>query len=116
MSRERAQRRAEREREAAIRAAARAAEEERRERRAARRRAVRRFTTDRLPRPVPVGRDTGTLAHRRRVRTSLLLVALLLLNVLVWVVRDDWRARLGALVVSLLVAPVLAAMLAPRRR
>ncbi|MGZ4494571.1 MAG: hypothetical protein ACXVWU_07730 [Nocardioides sp.] len=117
MSKERALRRAEREREAAIKAAARAAEAERRERRDARRRAVRRATTDRLPRPVPVGRDTGSLAHRRRVRTSLLLIALLLVNVGVWVVRPDWRARLGALVVTLLVAPVLAALLAtPRRR
>ena len=116
MRKERALRRAEREREAAIKAAARAAEAERRERREARRRAVRRLTTDRLPRPVPVGRDTGTLAHRRRIRTSLLLTFLLLVNVLVWVVRPDWRARLGALVVSVLAAPVLAALLAPRRR
>ena len=116
MSKERALRRAGRERETAIRAAARAAEQERRERRAARGRALRRYTTDRLPRPVPVGRDTGALAHRRRVRTTLLVVLLLLINVFVWVVRDDWGARLGALVVSLLVAPVLATLVAPRRR
>lgn len=116
MSRERARRRAEREREAALKAAARAAEAERRERRQARLRAVRRVTTDRLPRPVPVGRDTGALAHRRRVRTSLLLVFLLALNVLVWVVRPDWSARLGVLVVSVLAAPVLALFVSPRRR
>ncbi|MGN6132277.1 MAG: hypothetical protein ACTHOK_18215 [Nocardioidaceae bacterium] len=116
MSKERARRRAEREREAATRAAARAAQAERRERRLARRRALQRATTGRLPRATPVGRPTGTLAHRRRVRTSLLLGALLVLNVVVWVARPDWRARLLALVVSVLVAPVLGALLAPRRR
>ncbi len=116
MSKERARRRAEREREAAMRTAARAAEAERRERRAARLRAVRRATTDRLPRLTPAGRPTGVLAHRRRVRTSLLLGLLAALNVLVWVVRPDWRSRLLALVVTVLVAPVLVALLVPRRR
>ncbi len=115
MSKERARRRAEREREAAIKAAARAAEAERRERRAARRRAVRRATTGRLPNLAPAGRPTGHLAHRRRVHTSLVLAVLVTLNVVVWVVRPDWRARLLALVVSVLVAPVLVALLVPRR-
>jgi len=45
-----------------------------------------------------------------------MLVALLLaVNVLVWVVRPDWEARLAALVVSILAAPVLATLLLPRR-
>ncbi len=116
MSKQRAQRRAEREREAAIKAAARAAQAERRERREARRRAVRRLTTDRLPRPTAVGRPTGDLARRRRVQTSLLLALLVAVNVLVWIVRPDWRARLAAFVVTVLVAPVLTALLVPRRR
>ena len=115
MSKERAQRRAAREHEAALKAAARAAEAERQERRAARAGAVRRHTTDRLPRLRPVGRDTGTLARRRRVRRGLLTTVLLALNILVWVVRPDWEARLAAAVVSVLAFPVLAVLLLPRR-
>lgn len=116
MSKERAQRRAVREHEAALRAAARAAEQERRERRQARAAAVRRATTDRLPRVTRTRRPTGTLARRRRVRTSLLLGLLVALNVVVWVVRPDWAARLAALVVSVLAAPVLVTLLPSRRR
>lgn len=116
MSKERAQRRAAREHEAALKAAARAAEAERRERRAARAKAVRRATTDRLPGFRPVGRDTGILARRRRIQRGLLVALLLALNVLVWIVRPDWEARLAALIVSVLAAPVLATLLLPRRR
>jgi Flp pilus assembly protein TadB len=116
MSNERARRRAAREHEAALKAAARAAEQERRERRAARGRAVRRLTTDRLPRVTRTKRATGTLAHRRRVETSLVLALLVALNVLVWVVSSDWAARLAAFVVSVLAAPVLVTLLVPRRR
>ena len=96
-------------------AAARAAEAERREGRVSRRRAVRRATTGRLPRLTPVGRPTGTLAHRRRVQTSLLLALLAGVNVLVWIVRPDWAARLGILVLTVLAAPVLSALLVRRR-
>jgi hypothetical protein len=116
MSKERAQRRAERDRESAIKAAARAAEAERRERRAARTRTLRRMTTDRLPGLSPVGRDTGVLARRRRVQRGLLVALLLALNVLVWIVRPDWEARLAAAVVSVLTFPVLAVLLLPSRR
>jgi Flp pilus assembly protein TadB len=116
MSKERARRRAAREHEAAIKAAARAAQQERRERREARSRAVRRVTTDRLPRPTRTGRPTGTLARRRRVETSLVLALLVALNVLVWVLTPDWAGRLGALVVSVLAAPVLVTLLVPPRR
>ena len=116
MSKERARRRAVREHEAALRSAARAAEQERLERRRARATAVRRATTDRLPRVTRTRRPTGTLARRRRIRTSLLLALLVALNVLVWVLRPDWAARLAALVVSVLAAPVLVTLLAPRRR
>ncbi len=115
MSKARAQRRAEREHEAALRAAARAAEAERRERRAARAKALRRVTTDRLPRLTPVGKDTGTRARRRRIQRGMLIALLIAVNILVWVVRPDWEARLAALVVSVLSFPVLAVMLLPRR-
>ncbi len=114
MSKERAQRRAAREHEAGLRRAARAAEQERRERKAARRRAVRAATTDRV-RLTPVGRPTGTLARRRRTQTAMLVALLVGLNVVVWVVRPDWEARLGALVVSVLAFPVLRLLLFPRR-
>ena len=114
MSKERARRRAEREREAAIRTAARAAEQERRERQAARRRAVRAATTDRL-RPRAVGRDTGPLARRRRAHTTWTVVLLLVVVIVVWVFRDDWAARLGALLVAVLAFPVVRLLLFGRR-
>ena len=114
MSKERAQRRAAREHESAIRTAARASEQERRERQAARKRAVRAATTDRM-RFTAVGRDTGALARKRRMRNTMLLVVLVCLNLLVWVVRPDWEARLGALVVSVLAFPVLRLLLFSRR-
>ncbi|MEO5710685.1 MAG: hypothetical protein ABIQ59_12780 [Nocardioidaceae bacterium] len=116
MSKERARRRAEREHEAALKASARAAEQERRERRVARAEAVRRVTTDRMPRRVRTGRPTGTLARRRRVETSLVLALLAAVNLLVWILTTGWAERLAALVVSLLAAPVLVALLVPRRR
>jgi hypothetical protein len=39
----------------------------------------------------------------------------LALNVVVWIVRDDGAARVLAVMVSLLVAPVVHTMLHPRR-
>jgi hypothetical protein len=105
MSKERARRREEREREAALRAAARADEEARRERREARKRAL----TQRLP--ARGGRPTGILAERRRKQTGITIALLVAINVLVWIFFGDWATRAGALVVSLLVAPVLHLML-----
>jgi Flp pilus assembly protein TadB len=102
VSKERARRRAEREREAAIRAAARAAQAARRERQQARRRALRNLT----PSWTSQGTHTGVLARRARVRAGLVLAGVVAVNVLVWVVRADWPARLAALVVTALVAPV----------
>jgi Flp pilus assembly protein TadB len=101
VSKERAQRRAEREREAAVLAAAKAAEAERRERREARRQAVR----SRLPRKRPG--QSGVLAERRRTQTRLLVVAVIVLNVLVWLSTGDWAVRIGALALSLLVGPLV---------
>ena len=100
MSKERAQRRAEREREAAVKAAARARESERRARAMARRRTL----TGWLPRPHVM---PGALAARRRREVAATIAVLVALNLLVWIVRPDWQARLAALVVSVLVAPIL---------
>jgi Flp pilus assembly protein TadB len=114
MSKERARRRAAREHEAGLRRAARAAEQERRARRAARGKAIRAVTTDRV-RLTPVGRPTGTLARRRRTQRSMLVALLLCLNIVVWVVRPDWEARLAAVVVSVLAFPVLRLLLFSHR-
>ena len=107
MSKERARRRAEREHEAAIRPAARQREVERRARSRARRQAL----TGWVPRP---RLQPGVLAARRRTELMATIGLLLLLNLLVWLVRPDWAARLGALVVSVLVFPVVR-LLVPRR-
>jgi Flp pilus assembly protein TadB len=114
LSKERARRRAVREHEAALKAAARAAEAERRERKRSRQVAIAKVT-GRLPGLSPTGKQTGVLARRRRIRTSLLVAFLLAVNVLVWVVRPDWAARLAVLIVSILAAPVLATLLFRRR-
>jgi len=107
VSKERAKRRAEREREAALKAAARQKETERRARAVARRRAL----TGWVPRP---HLTPGVLAARRRAELMAAVGLLFLLNLLVWLVRPDWAARLGALVVSIVVFPVV--LLAVQKR
>ncbi len=107
MSKARARRRAEREREAAIRRAARERQVERRSRSRARRQAL----TGWVPRP---HLTPGVLAARRRTELMATVGLLLLLNLLVWLVRPDWAARLGALVVSVLVFPVLRLLVSRR--
>jgi len=114
VSNERAKRRAVREHESALKAAARAAEAERRERKRARQLAIRRVT-GRIPGMSSTGKQTGVLARRRRIQTSLLVAILLTVNILVWVVRPDWAARLGVLIISIFAAPVLATLLFRRR-
>ncbi len=109
MSKERQRRREARDREAGIVAAARAAEAEKRERRDARKRAV----SSRFPRRR--SRQTGVLAQRRRKQTGATIALLIALNVLVWVLFPEWPARMMALIVTLLVAPVLHTMLFRRR-
>ena len=100
MSKERAERRAQREREAEVQAAARARKNERRARSAVRKRTM----TGWLPRPHLM---PGTLAARRRREIAATIAILVALNVVVWIMRPEWSARLGALVVSVLVAPIL---------
>jgi Flp pilus assembly protein TadB len=100
VSKERARRRAERQREVAMKEAARQREAERRARARARRRTLTRW--------VPRARlQPGLLAARRRAELAATLGLLLMLNLLVWLVRPDWAARLGALVVSAVVFPVV---------
>jgi len=100
VSKERAQRRAERERAAAAQAEARRKAAERRARARARRRAL----TGWIPRPHVL---PGAVAARRRAELMGAFGLLFLLNLLVWIVRPDWAARLGALVVSIVVFPVV---------
>ena len=107
MSKERARRRAERERVAAAKAAARQKEVERR----ARAQARKQVWTGWIPRPRSM---PGVLAARRRAELMAAVGVLLLLNLLVWLVRPDWAARLGALVISLVVFPVV--LLAVQKR
>jgi len=107
MSKERARRRAEREREAALKAAARQRTSERK----ARSRSRRQTLTGWVPRP---HLQPGVLAARRRTELMATFGLLLLLNVLVWLIRPDWAARLGAVVVSAVVFPVV--RLAMQRR
>lgn len=107
MSKERARRRAEREQEAALKAAARQRDLERK----ARSRSRRRSLTGWVPRP---RLQPGVLAARRRTELMATFGLLFLLNLLVWLVRPDWAARLGALVVSAVVFPVV--RLAMQRR
>ena len=108
MSKERARRREIREAEAAARTAAREAEAARR----ARRQAVLTPVLAPLRRwrlTLSTGRPTGVLAERRRTRLRLLVIALVLVQVLVWLVRPDWQARLAAAVLALFCFPVIAA-------
>jgi Flp pilus assembly protein TadB len=100
VSKERARRRAERERETALRIAARRRDEQRRARARGRKQAL----TGWLPRRHAT---PGVLAARRRAELTATIGLLFLVNVLVWLVRPDWAARLAALVVSLVVFPVV---------
>jgi hypothetical protein len=108
VSKERARRREAREADAAARQAAREAEAARRARRQS---LVAPVLTPlrRLRLALSTGRPTGRLADRRRTRLRLLVVGLLLVQVLVWLVRPDWQARLAAAVLALFCFPVIAA-------
>ena len=73
-----------------------------------------RRAADRLPRRGPVGRDTGVLARRRRRDRAMLVVLLVTANLVVWVVAPQWEARVAALVLTVLLAPMLLSLLARR--
>ncbi|GII53980.1 hypothetical protein Pth03_23690 [Planotetraspora thailandica] len=111
MSKERARRRAEREAERERLAAARAE----REARESRRRELRGRITAVLPRTVRTARQTGRLAQRRRTGNRLALGAFILVQVVAWLLLDGWMARLGVLLGSLLLIPVLVTIVFDRR-
>ena len=90
-----------------MKTAARRREAERKARSRARRQAV----TGWVPRP---HLQPGVLASRRRAELTATFGLLLLVNLLVWLVRPDWAARLGALVVSAVVFPVVRLMMQRR--
>jgi hypothetical protein len=100
VSKERARRRAEREHVTALKNAARQRELERR----ARLRARRQTLTGWIPRPHPT---PWVVAARRRAELMAAVGLLLLLNLLVWLVRPDWAARVGAVVFSVVVFPLV---------
>ncbi|HET6153102.1 MAG TPA: hypothetical protein VFE15_09100 [Marmoricola sp.] len=108
MSKERARRREVREREAAARAQERAVADAKAARQRARKAAWRRRLGPLLP-GGPTGRQTGLLANRRRTRLNLIIASLLFIQVITWVVRPDWQARLAAIVVAVIAFPVIAA-------
>jgi hypothetical protein len=62
-----------------------------------------------------VGRPDGPLARRRRFRVRLLVGLLVLVNVAAWLIWPDWAARLAVLILSVITAPLLAALLLRRR-
>ena len=109
MSKERARRREAREAEAAVRVKARAEAEAK----AARSRARKAARDARLRRLGlrSAGGQTGVVAERRRTRIRVITLVLIFVQIVVWMLRPDWQARLGALVVSafvFLVASVFA--------
>jgi hypothetical protein len=62
-----------------------------------------------------VGRPDGPLARRRRFRIRLLVTVLLVVNVAVAAVWRDWPTSLAVLIVSVILAPLLAAALLRRK-
>jgi hypothetical protein len=62
-----------------------------------------------------VGRPDGPLARRRRARIRLLLILLLVVNVAVGFVWRDWTVSLAVLIGSVIVAPLVAALMLGRK-
>ncbi|MFG1877029.1 hypothetical protein ACGFIV_19485 [Sphaerisporangium sp. NPDC049003] len=111
MSKERARRRAEREAEQARQAATRARREERR----ARWRRLRGRLASVVPKPIRVARQGGLIARRRRAQNSVVAVLFVLVQAASWLLLSGWAARVGVLVLSLLLFPVLVTVIFDRR-
>jgi hypothetical protein len=112
VSKERARRREAREREAAQNAARKAAALEAATRRRDRRRSLFAPVLEPVRRTrlaLSTGKQRGPLAERRRTRTRLIVMVLLFAQVVVWIVRPDWQARLAAAVLALFAVPVITA-------
>jgi len=63
----------------------------------------------------PVGRPDGPLARRRRFRIRLLVALLLVVNVVVGVIWRDWAVSVAVLILTAILAPLLAAAMLRRR-
>ena len=63
----------------------------------------------------PVGRPDGPLARRRRFRTRLLVVLFLVVNVAAALIWRDWAVSVAVLIVSAILAPLVAAALLRRK-
>jgi hypothetical protein len=104
MSKERARRREAREAEAAVRAQVRAEAQARavrlRARKSARDARLRRLGL------TSAGRQTGVIAERRRSRFRVIVMVVVFAQIVVWLVRPDWQARFGALIISAFVVIV----------
>ena len=111
MSRERALRRAERAQRAEREAAARA----KRDQRLARQRATRQAVRDRVPQRIRWHGQQGILSRRRRRQNSLILLALIVSQCVVWLFTDDPWLRVTAAVLALLATPVLVTLVLDRR-
>ncbi len=69
-----------------------------------------------LPRRMRWSRQTGRLATRRRRRYTAVAVLFAAIQIATWLLSPDVYLRLGVLLVSLLVMPVVAHLAVPRRR
>jgi len=63
----------------------------------------------------PVGRPDGPIARRRRFRIRLLVALLLVVNIAAGLIWREWSVSLAVLIVSIVTAPLLAALLLRRR-
>jgi Flp pilus assembly protein TadB len=109
MSKERAKRRTAREEAAAEAQAAHQARAARRARRSTLKRRL-------IPRPTRYRRPTGPLARRRRLQNRAVIAAVVLLQILGWLLLDTWPARLALLALSLFLTPVVVTLAFDRRR
>jgi len=67
-------------------------------------------------RTAPSGRPDGPLARRRRLRIRLLVLLLLAVNVVAGVVWQDWKISLAVFILTVITAPLFAALFLRRRR
>ncbi|MET8140234.1 hypothetical protein ABZU32_07995 [Sphaerisporangium sp. NPDC005288] len=111
MSKERARRRAEREAEQARQAALRAEREARR----AKWRRLRARLAAAVPRPIRVARQGGVIARRHKAQNAVVAMLFVLVQAGAWLLLGGWAARLGVLVLSLLLLPVLVTVVFDRR-
>jgi hypothetical protein len=64
----------------------------------------------------PVGRPDGPLARRRRFRIRLLVALLVVVNLAAAILWRDWAVSLAVLIGTVIMAPLLTAVLLRRRR